>query len=227
MKGKLLGLAIGAVALAAVGATAAMAGKPNTKGNGLTFVDMSDSWSLIIQAREPGKCPGGDFQDTGRRMIIVEGVNSPSGAGGLNTGKDGKTSNDILLTEGDFAVIDGNACDGTEAVVSLPSSVATNYDVYIKLIGKPGEETAAQLCATATADGLFVDTTQVNTGEYYCSVTSVRVRNNGRDTYKDITSDLLFLDGSVPLFAPLWEDWLWDWEATNKAKARLVFVPAD
>ena len=228
MKGKILTLTVGAMALAAIGATSAVAGQPDTKGNGLPFVDMSTAYTLIIQARPPGKCPTAGFEGSSRRTIVVEGVESPSGAGGLNNGKDSFTTNDILLTSNDtlddFQVIDGNACDDDPAIFSLPIAVATTYQLFIKLIGKPDEETAAQLCATATKDGLAFG---ANTGDYYCSVTDVKVRAHGNNPYVDVTDDLLYLDATVPLFDPDWEDWLWDWEATDKAKAILKFVPVD
>ena len=105
--------------------------------------------------------------------------------------------------------------------------MATTYDVYIKLLGKPDEATAAVLCAD-----LVLDATQ---DDFYCNTGTVKIRSKGRDPYVNVTDELLFLTDidcedflgvrDVPLFDPCLEDEFWDWSATEKAKSRLVFVP--
>ena len=220
-----LGLAIAAAALVGLFAGSAMADKPPTKGNGLPFVDMSDSWTLVIHARPFDKCPTADYDGTNRRSLVVAALpgftkDSPNPhAGGT---PDASDFNDILLTSNtsldDFQVLDGNACDGDPAELSLPIAVATNYDLFIKLIGKPDEATAASLCGK----DLFGTIGAVD--EFVCNVGSVKVRINGKNPYVNVTDELLFLFGT-PLFDPLFEDYFWDWSASEKAKSRVIFVP--
>jgi len=213
----------------------AIAGKPDPgkKGNGLPIVDMSDSWTLVIHARPYDKCPTSGFDDTNRRSMVVaslpgwDGISNPHGS----NVPDASDYNDIQLESNnsldEFYVIDGNACDDDSALLSFPVAVASNYDVYIKLIGKPDEATAASLCADLVLDG--------GEDEFYCNTGTVRVRSKGGNKYVNVTDELLFLTGittdecgdnvDVPLFDSCIEDEFWDWSATDKAKARIVFVP--
>ncbi len=110
----------------------------------------------------------------------------------------------------------------------MPEAVATTYDVYIKLLGKPDEATAAVLCADLALDA---------EEDFYCNTGTVRIRKGSNDTgkYMNVTDELLWLqnvisdacgDGvDVPLFHACIENEFWDYSATEKAKSRLVFVP--
>ena len=221
------------VLVAGLTSVLAYAGQPPNKGNGLPRVDMSDSWSLVIHARPYDKCPNSGFDGTNRHSMVVaalpdwDGTTNPHG----NNEPDASDFNDIELVSNvsldEFYVIDGNACDDDSALLSLPVAVATTYDVFIKLLGKPDEATAAALCAD-----LFLD---ANEDDFYCNTGTVRVRKKGGDHYVNVTDELLWLtnidclDGggvrNVALFDACIEDEFWDWSATEKAKARLVFVP--
>ncbi len=224
-----LGLAIAALALVGLFAGSAMAVKPETKGNGLPFVDMSDSWTLVIHARPFDKCPTADFDDTNRRSIVVAGLPPAEFDAAVtahgNKVPDASDFNDILLTSNDsldfFQVLDGNACDADPAVLEFPIAVATTYELFIKLLGKPDEKTAATVCAR---DLLGLIEGGAFEGELVCNVGTVRVRNHGKDPSTDVTAELLFLLG-FPLFDEDFEDWFWDWSATERAKSRIVFVP--
>ena len=153
MKFKLLGLAVGAVAIAAVGATSAMAGKPGTSGNGLPVVDMSDSFMLNIHAVK--KCPSAGYDGSNRHTIVVLGLTDEDFEAAVNLHgnnlPDLTDKNDIVLTKSDsadsFQVIDGNACDNDTALLALPPLVATTYGVYLKMVGKPGTQANPVLCA--------------------------------------------------------------------------------
>jgi len=211
----------------------AFAGPPAKKGNGLPRVDMRDSWTLVIHSRPYDKCPTSGFDGTNRRSLVVaalpefDGSTNPHG----NNEPDASDYNDIELVSNpsldDFYVIDGNACDDDPALLSFPVAVATTYDVYIKLIGKPDEATAAVLCADLVLD--------LNEDDFYCNTGTVRVRKKGGDHYVNVTDELLWLTNidclddngvrNVPLFDACLEDEFWDWSATAKAKSRLVFVP--
>ena len=83
---KKLALVVTAAAMVTF-AGSGMAGKPGTKGNGLPFVDMSDSWTLVIHSRPYDKCPTSGYDDTNRRSLVVAALpefdsDSPNPHGG-------------------------------------------------------------------------------------------------------------------------------------------------
>src|SRR5688572_4543797 len=49
-------------------------------------------------------------------------------------------------TDGTFAVLDGNACDGNGAEFQLPAP--GTYEIYARALGKPGGEATMTTCAT-------------------------------------------------------------------------------
>lgn len=119
----------------------------------------------------------------------------------------------ILLSEGDFAVIDGNGTDGT-AAFQLPAPDAdgdgtTSYSVFARALGKPGGSATLTTCATDPVSG-----------EEICSADSlVAVRTSGRQKFDNVSRELLFieadLDGDgttelVSLFDDALEGFLWD-----------------
>ncbi len=85
--------------LTALFSATATAARPANKGNGLPFVDMSDSWTLVVHARPYDKCPTSGFDDTNRRSIVVaalpewDGTWNPHG----NNEPDASDYNDIEL----------------------------------------------------------------------------------------------------------------------------------
>ncbi len=209
-------------------AGSALAGKPDKKGNDLPFVDMSNSWSLVIHSKPFGKCPTAGFDDTNRRSLVVEGLVGWDGVSNPHGNKEPDIAdyNDILLSSNtsldEFQVVDGNACDDDPAELSLPIAVAQDYDLYIKLLGKPGESTAASLCGDLALDA---------SEDYVCNVGSVKLRIRGNNPYVDVTNELLYLDtggdcGTIALFDACAENYFWDWSTTNWAKSRIVFVPS-
>jgi hypothetical protein len=94
-------------------------------------------------------CPDGDFTDSNRHMIAVKAsyAYDPSG---LNKSVTVKTNTIGLVPGSDFAVTDGNACNKGGAQFILPSDVATTYEVYVKLVGKPGTGIDVTTCAYVT-----------------------------------------------------------------------------
>ena len=232
MKKRWISICVTTLATGMLGASA-VAGPPANKGNGLPRVDMSDSWHLVVHARPADQCPTSGFDETNRHSLVVagladwDGTTNPHG----NNEPDWSDLTDRALVPNDsldaFYVLDGNACDDDPALLSLPIEVATTYDVYVKLIGKPLEATAAVLCADLVLDAVNDD--------FYCNTGTVRVRSRGGDKFVDVTNELLWLTGidcldgggvrDVPLFDECLEDEFWDWSATDKAKALVVFVP--
>ncbi len=208
-----LGLAIVALALAGFVSGPAWA---TDKGTGLPHGSQSDWFKLNILAFD--QCPAGAMDGTNRKTIVVQ----DSIVTDVNVHrhvKDILSTNDILLFDsgGDsFEIRDGNACDADPAELLLPTLVATEWDVFITLIGKLGSKVDAALCATVEVEE--------DVFEELCSITTVKIRTKGKKSYVNVTDELLLIDG-IPIFDEDLEGEFWDWVTQGQAKARLVFVP--
>lgn len=134
----------------------------------------------------------------------------------------GKTT--INLSQGDFAVIDGNGTDGT-AAFQLPNpdpdgDGTTSYSVFARALGTPGGSSKTTTC--------FTDTTGT-----YCSVYSmVLVRNKGGSSWSNVTQDLLYVyadtnaDGKLErysLFSDPLASYFWDYDNNGLKLAQLRF----
>lgn len=137
----------------------------------------------------------------------------------------------VLLSQGDFAVLDGNGTDGS-ASFRLPNPDAdgdgvTSYSVFVRPVGKPGGRISINTCATDPA-----------TGEQICSLeTSVSTRTRGRQTFTNVSSELLSIsadidgDGDldrVPLFDDRLQNFLWsvDNNGLRVLQMRFIEVPS-
>ena len=138
-------------------------------------------------------------------------------------------STKILLSEGDFQVLDANATDGSGAF-QLPNpdpenDGTTTYSVFARALGKPGGSATTTTCA------------QDATGETFCSVFSlVSVRDSGRSKFENVSRELLFLfadldgDGTVERFN-LFNDalqnfyWQFDNQGLKLLQLRFYEVP--
>lgn len=135
----------------------------------------------------------------------------------------GKTK--ILLSEGEFGVLDANGTDGS-ASFQLPNpdpngTGETTYAVYARALGQPGGSSQTTTCATDT------------TGEVYCSAGSmVLVRDGHKSTFTNVSRDLLSIsvdldgDGQVEtysLFDDALTDYYWDYDNTGLKLAQLRF----
>lgn len=142
----------------------------------------------------------------------------------------------IMLTEGDFQVLDGNAFDGT-AAFQLPNpipenippedyldpsvTITTTYSVYVRALGKVGGK------ATVTPGIIYDD------GETWLSAGSVTVeRAKGKSTFDNCTRELLFvyydIDGDetierVPLFSDDSYEYFWQYDNTGLKHAQFRF----
>jgi hypothetical protein len=100
-------------------------------------------------------------------------------------------SSKILLSEGDFAVLDANGTDGT-AAFQLPApdpdgDGSTSYSVFARALGKPGGSATVTACATDAA-----------TGEEICSAESlVAVRTSGKQKFENVSRELLFIEADI------------------------------
>jgi hypothetical protein len=180
---KKLVIPILALFILAIGCGVAFAGK----GNG---IEEKRLFTLNVIAYEEGNCPNGDFTDSNRHMIAVqasyqfiEGDMESTQAG--NYYNTFVSTNTIKLVEGDdFQVTDGNACNKGGAAFMLPANPFTcpeadpecldtdptfqEYEVYVRLVGKPGTGIGVTGCAVdqgvdlieGTADDIIICSTE-------------------------------------------------------------------
>jgi hypothetical protein len=136
-------------------------------------------------------------------------------------------STKILLSEGDFQVLDANGTDGS-AAFQLPApdpdgDGTTSYSVFARALGKPGGSSKTTTCAT-----------DPTTGEVFCSVESLLlVRSKGKSTFTNVSRELLSVsadidgDGTVervPLFGDGLVDFFWQYDNSGLKLAQLRFV---
>ena len=120
----------------------------------------------------------------------------------------------ILLSEGDYAVLDANGTDGS-AAFQLPApgydahlvgdpgdaDVTSSYSVFIRPLGKPGGwatiTTCAELLDTTFADllpGQYVKTLNRAEGDALCSIeqvgADVLTRQKGKSSFTNVTPEL-------------------------------------
>ncbi len=136
----------------------------------------------------------------------------------------GKTK--ILLSEGDFQVLDANGTDGS-ASFRLPSpdpdgDGVTSYSVFARALGKPGGSAKIATCATDPI-----------TMEEVCSTLNyIAVRNSGKSSFTNVSAELLFiyadLDGDgiterYSLFDDRLQDYFWEYDNTGLKLLQLRF----
>jgi hypothetical protein len=171
-------------------------------------------------------CP--NAQNSQRISVLASFDVSPNGQLFANLSK----QNTIFLTQGPFGVLSSNACDVTNqtkgvnpclvpgsggACFSLPALSASLYDVAIRLVGKPGTKADPFLCATSGSPLTVV----CDSGH------TIKTRNtgSGNPTFVNVTSDLLFLNGT-PVFDPSFSNFFWFWGTDGKAHTQVWFVDA-
>jgi len=136
----------------------------------------------------------------------------------------GKTK--ILLSEGDFEVLDANGTDSDGAKFQLPAADAdcdgwSDYSVFVRALGGPG-------------GGAFMTTCLVDeAGEELCSSESVTLsRGKGKSSFSNVSKELLTVvydiddDGDLdrtPLFGDDAYGYLWDYDNHGLRLAQLRF----
>jgi hypothetical protein len=160
-------------------------------------------------------------------------IGVPKGKTASGTGANGRVihvplagSTKILLSEGEFQVLDSNGTDGS-AAFQLPNPDPTNsgtttYSVFARALGKPGGSSTTTTCATDVA-----------TGEVFCSVfTSVLTRSKGGSTFTNVSRELLYIFADVdgdgiaerqPLFGDGLTDFFWQYDNAGLKLAQLRF----
>jgi hypothetical protein len=132
----------------------------------------------------------------------------------------------IMLSDGDFAVLDANGTDGSSSF-QLPDpdpdgDGVTQYSVFARALSTPGGSSTATACASDPV-----------TGELYCSVHNmVLTRSSGRSRSNDVSNELLFVtadpdgDGAlqrVNLFGGALTNFFWQYDNNGLKLAQLRF----
>ncbi len=146
--------------------------------------------------------------------------------------------NKIFLSGGtDFQVVDGNACDADGAKFTLPSNVATAWEVYLRELGKPGGTGDIRTCGIDEGPDGIANTSD---DEVVCSSENVVLaRYTGKSQFRNVTKELTTMviqvdvdgDGdldeiSIPLFDPLLYQYFWDYDNNGLRLVQIRFYPA-
>jgi hypothetical protein len=204
-----------------------------------------------LNLRGSDHCPGDDMKGSNTHVIHValhfSDVDPDPILGDGNYTLDGiDKTNKIFLSEGDFRVADGNACDGDGARLYLPANpcddgdltdgicddndpVFTEYLVFVRELGKPGGTGDIRTCA-------YTDTTVED--EVVCSTENVLLaRDYGRPKFTNETKKLttLVVDTNpdpdvttlqrVEIFSDLFEGYYWDYDNNGLVLVQLRFYP--
>ena len=181
----------------------------NLNGNGLPS---GAHYNLNILGKD--HCPGDDLKGTNRHTIMVK-LNfsdpNPNNIVGDNPGNITTLdrTNKIFLTPGDFAVLDGNACDGDGAAFRLPANgtpapgpdgllgtaddVLTGavYEIFARELGKPmvpGTNSFITTCGISAGADLTPGTAD---DEVVCSSENVILfRDKGQPKAQNVTLQL-------------------------------------
>ena len=211
-------------------------------GNG---APSGEHYNLNILGKD--RCAGDDLTGSNRHTIqVLLHFSDTTTTGQLFATMDRR--NKIFLKEGDFQVLDGNACDGNGATFQLPANPFTcptedpeclnsdptfqNYTVWIRELGKPGGEAEMRTCAVdAGADGIVGNADD----EITCSTENVvLVRSSGKSSFRDVTKQLTTLvvdidgDGDlerVGIFDGRLYSYFWDFDNRGLRLVQLRFYP--
>lgn len=132
----------------------------------------------------------------------------------------------ILLSPGDFAVLDANGTDGNGASFQLPNpdpdnDGLTKYSVWARALGKPGGSSTTTTCAYDALDQLWCSVYQM-----------VMVRQKGKSSFENVSKELLYLyvdlngDGTTeryPLFSDALQDYYWNYDNNGLKLLQLRF----
>ncbi|HSG32499.1 MAG TPA: hypothetical protein VLB82_13265 [Thermodesulfobacteriota bacterium] len=205
---KILSVAVFVLSLGVVGVSDSFAAKG---GNG--DIAKNKSWSVNIIAYE--NCPK---SENAQRIAVLANFVDDVKTG--DTFADLDRRNKIFLVPGDdWRVLESNACDDDGALLQLPSDVSMEYDVFVRLVGKPGSGISAYACAqnpTLTDDDIVCSSAFVKT----------RYTGKGEPSFTKATNELLKVQGT-PLFDPSLSDYFWVWNTNGRPHAQVWFVDAD
>jgi hypothetical protein len=211
-------------------------------GNG---APSGDHYNLNILGKD--HCAGDDLKGSNRHTIqVLLRFSDTTTTGQLFATLDRR--NKIFLKEGEFQVLDGNACDGDGAKFQLPANPFTcpdedpecldsdptfqNYTVWIRELGKPGGEAEMRTCAVGAGDDGILGN---GDDELACSTENVvLVRKTGKSSFRDATKQLTTLvvdvdgDGDlerVGIFDGRLYSYFWDFDNHGLRLVQLRFYP--
>jgi hypothetical protein len=181
-------------------------------------------------------------------------IGVPKGKTANMTGGDGHRifmplwgSSKIMLSQGDFKVLDANGTDGSAAFqlplpaecyatvdpitgdVVTPTSCTVRYTVWIRALGKPGGHADMYTCV---ADPDVAGGVMCSDPTWWVSIT----RSKSKSTFTNVSNKLLFLsadvdaDGQtehVQLFDPLFDSYYWQYDNAGLKLAQLRFYMGD
>lgn len=219
---------------------------PSFSGNDMTGngAPSGPHYNLNILGKD--NCPGDDLQGGNRHTIFVLLNYYDPTPNNWTSMTSLDKRNKIFLQEGeDFAVIDGNACDGNGATFQLPANPFTctsddptcpdptfqEYEIFVRGLGKPGPDTHADITTCMQQDN--PDTTEYDP-EYICSTETVTVWRKGKKSSfdkvtKELTTILADVDGNglrrVGIFDDEFFGYFWDYDNYGLRLAQLRFYP--
>jgi hypothetical protein len=177
-------------------------------------------------------CAGDDLTGSNRHTIqVLLDYSDITETGQLFTSLDRR--NKIFLSQGDFQVLDGNACNGDGAKFQLPANGEdTAYTVWARALGKPGGKATMTTCAvSAGEDGISGNADD----EIVCSTEHVfLVRSAGKSKFDNVTKELTTIvadiDGDglverVGIFDDSLQTYFWDYDNQGLRLAQLRFYP--
>src|SRR5215831_6226340 len=135
-------------------------------------------------------CPTGTFDNSNRRAIAVQADFSK-----IASNKDLNTLtkvNSIFLTpsiDGTFQVLDGNACNSNGALVQLPQTVSSLYEVRVRLVGQPASSIDVTTCATPQGSTMIICSTE--------NFVKTRMTGHGQPSFTNATNQLLFITNDL------------------------------
>jgi hypothetical protein len=122
--------------------------------------------------------------------------------------------NKIFISSGPaFRVLNSNACEPTEgARLQLPPQAPTEFNVFVRLVGRPDSTVTAFSCATLG--------TEIVCGT---SFAKTRLTGKGEPSFTNVTNNLLKINGTQ-IFDSGFEDAFWVWNTTGRPHAQVWFV---
>ena len=197
-------------------------------------------------------CPGGDMIDSNRHTIFVNLIFSDVDANNILGDNPGNyvtldRRNKIFLYPGDdFQVTDGNACNKGGAAFTLPTNVATNYEFFVRELGKPGGSGDIVTCGVDEGlDGIAGTADD----EIVCSTGNEvsLTRSKGKPIWQNVTSQLttinyfVWVDANLNgvidageltaetanLFDPDFYQYLWDYDNNGLRLVQIRIYPKE
>jgi hypothetical protein len=180
------------------------------------------------------QCSKDDLKDTNRHniQVLLNGGDSASSLNGSPASNIDKRNKIYLAqsTDGTFAVLDGNACDGDGAEFQLPAP--GSYQIYARALGKPGGAATMTTCATGAGVDLILGTPD---DEIICSTESViLVRGTGKSLFRNVTTELTTIYADIngdlsleriSLFDTRLYDYFWNYDNNGLRLTQLRLYP--